>query len=366
MDVGIITPRYPPNTRGGGEVSAKLLAEQLLEELDYTTTVHSFDGNSRETVNGVNVIRHGNLPQIPELASILSVMKISDIEDHDILHGYNMELHPLVGFLSKMTSKPTVAHLNSYTYIDKRDIGMDLHGKEKAYNNILRPVSSPIIFKFISYIDELVAISDTINQIYSPHVGTNISTVSNMVDPSFTPDKIDTKMSETPKILYVGSVNNHKGVGSLLNAVEYVDREVELIIVGGGNKLNEVRKEASSMNDIDTRIVGHVEYSQVAQYYSESDIFVHPGKWPEPFGRTILEAMQYGLTVVSTNIGGPSEVIEDSRLLAEPGEPKNIANAIDYAIENRKRIGRQQHNRVVQKYSPSSVLSDLEDIYNRA
>lgn len=56
-------------------------------------------------------------------------------------------------------------------------------------------------------------------------------------------------------------------------------------------------------------LLGYVDHEQIKTLYAEADLFVHPGIWPEPFGRTILEAMQMGLAVVATNVGGPAEVI---------------------------------------------------------
>jgi len=45
MRVGIVTPRYPPNVQGGGEVSARMLAEHLCgADRIGDVVVLSFDG----------------------------------------------------------------------------------------------------------------------------------------------------------------------------------------------------------------------------------------------------------------------------------------------------------------------------------
>jgi len=38
---------------------------------------------------------------------------------------------------------------------------------------------------------------------------------------------------------------------------------------------------------------GHVDHSAVGDLYANSDVFVHPGTLPEPFGLTVIEAMQH-------------------------------------------------------------------------
>jgi len=72
MKVLIITPRYPPAFHGGGEISVKLLAENLKKN-NIDVTVLSFDGNKEEIINNVNIIRKA-LPFRGALFKKLSMM----------------------------------------------------------------------------------------------------------------------------------------------------------------------------------------------------------------------------------------------------------------------------------------------------
>ncbi len=57
---------------------------------------------------------------------------------------------------------------------------------------------------------------------------------------------------------------------------------------------------------------------------------VHPSVHPEPFGRTLVEAMLVGVPVIATDTGASAEILEDGRAgtLVPPGDPKALAAAI--------------------------------------
>ena len=368
LKIGIITPRYPPNTQGGGEISTELLAQQLSQRTQHKVVVHSFDGSVNEVVNGIQVFRHADLPSVPEISSLQSIKYLKDeMKSIDVLHGYNMELHPAVGLLSYITSTHSVAHLNSYTYINKRKLGMELKGEEWVYNNLVRPITKPVVSRAISKINTLIALSDSIKEIYEAEDGFNspIRKVTNMIDPSFTPGSINYDLTTPPELLYVGALNIHKGVKYLIRSIQYLDRDVHLSIVGDGPEFQGLQSLITNLNlDDQIDLLGQVPHHEVQAYYDQSDIFVHPGIWPEPLNRTILEAMQFGLTVVATDIGGPRDVISDSQLLCNPGDPSELSKAIEYGIRNRVKIGREQHDYITDNNHPQKVIEEIDKIYN--
>jgi glycosyltransferase involved in cell wall biosynthesis len=368
MKVGVITPRYPPNIKGGGEISVQLLAEQLRGRTDHDIVVHSFDAESQETVNGVTVIRHRTLPSTPELASSLTVAELrGKLTDYDILHGYNMRLHPAVGILSELTSTPSVAHLNSYTFVNKRKLQMELSMKKGIYNDYIKVLTRPIINWSISQIDALIALSATVEEIYSnEEFETDIVRVTNMIDPNLTPSTVDFSLGDPAKILYVGNLNQQKGVEYLVRAISLLNSDIHVAIVGDGPELDTLQRIASETGVTDrVNFTGTVPYSEVTDYYADSDVFVHPGVWPEPLNRTVMEAMQHGLAVVSTNRGGPADIISEKALLCEPRNPKALAQTIDYGIEHRQDSGKRQRDYILDRNCPSEVIQQIDELYHR-
>jgi glycosyltransferase involved in cell wall biosynthesis len=73
--------------------------------------------------------------------------------------------------------------------------------------------------------------------------------------------------------------------------------------------------------------------------YLALDIVVHASTAPEPFGRTIAEAMSCGRSVIASATGGTGEQIEDGRtgLLVAPNDPEALAQRIASLHESPER-----------------------------
>jgi glycosyltransferase involved in cell wall biosynthesis len=70
--------------------------------------------------------------------------------------------------------------------------------------------------------------------------------------------------------------------------------------------------------------------NDVASAYRGLDVVVHASERPEPFGRTIVEAMACGRAVVVARAGGAEELFEDGRsgLGFRPGDAADLARAL--------------------------------------
>ncbi len=77
------------------------------------------------------------------------------------------------------------------------------------------------------------------------------------------------------------------------------------------------------------RIVHHTYLSRqaLARIYAGARAFVFPSRY-EGFGLPILEAMQAGAPVVTSNTGAMREVAGDAALLVDPDRPEELAAAV--------------------------------------
>lgn len=367
MKVAFISPRYYPNVAGGGEVSLKLLAENLSEHDSIDkVSVFSFDGTSLETINGVTVHRLGNAFELPEYSNPVCYSKLKGVlSEYDLVHSYNMEYHPAAGALAERLSIPAVATLNSYTYLPKREMGMETTTKELLYEKVFLPFTGRILIKYIEKIDKFITLSEASKQIYDSQRGPyhDITVIPNLIDTElsayrdYSPDGEET-------ILYVGSLKKIKGVRYLIEALAHLPSRFRLRIVGDGPEMDNLVRLANSRN-LDSRIdfVGSIPYRLIDEQYERADIFVHPGVWVEPFGRTIVEAIQSGLPVVTTNIGGPSEIVSIPELRCEPRDPSSLAASIEWASEHSDEVIKDLQQTVESRYAPSVVVPRVVDLY---
>lgn len=76
--------------------------------------------------------------------------------------------------------------------------------------------------------------------------------------------------------------------------------------------------------------------TDVARLLSASDIFCQPNTAPDAFGISFIEALYSYLPVITTNIGGAPEIVDDScGVLVTPNDPPALANALRLLIEDR-------------------------------
>ncbi len=108
-------------------------------------------------------------------------------------------------------------------------------------------------------------------------------------------------------------------------------------------------------------------YSNTIELTAALDISVLPS-FSEGFGRTNLEAMALSKPVVSTNIGGIPEVVEDglSGFLIPPNDPSKLAQKLMELIadkDKRKNMGQQGYKIVTQKFDLNQQIKKVEALY---
>lgn len=116
--------------------------------------------------------------------------------------------------------------------------------------------------------------------------------------------------SKSLKVLFVGSLNQRKGIYYLLEAIEKLQKDhydVELTIVGRGIFDKEMLDLFTIKN---LKLKQNVSFEELITSYKESDVFVLPSIC-EGFAQVILEAMATGLPVISTNhTSAPDLILE--------------------------------------------------------
>jgi glycosyltransferase involved in cell wall biosynthesis len=214
--------------------------------------------------------------------------------------------------------------------------------------------------------DAFVALSRAIRDIYVENGfdADSIECIPNMLDPAFKiPDGAET---EGIQLLYVGSLTENKGVRYLIQAVSLLPEQYRLRIVGKGNRMANLQARARRCGVANrTTFSGQIPYEQIGEAYADADLFVHPGIWPEPLNRTVLEAMQASLPVVCTDLGGPPEVIPDDELLCEPENPEALAATIQRVEDISAGFGDRNQRRVLDHHSPSVVVPQIASLYKQ-
>ncbi len=130
---------------------------------------------------------------------------------------------------------------------------------------------------------------------------------------------------------YVGRIETDKGVNELLKAFLKISSESNaLLLIGAFDELrSDLDEETLKIAKASDNIIFHGFSREVPKYLSAMDILVHP-TYREGFSMVIQQAMAMGCAVVTTNVPGPSEVIEEgiSGLLVPAHSVKELSEAM--------------------------------------
>jgi glycosyltransferase involved in cell wall biosynthesis len=104
--------------------------------------------------------------------------------------------------------------------------------------------------------------------------------------------------------------------------------------------------------------------SDVPRLLRAADIHCQPNLSPEPFGIAFVEALQAGLPVVSTAMGGALEIVDGSCGMLVPPDPKPLSEALRWMVEepeDRRRLGAAGPTRAAALCDPGVFLRGLEE-----
>lgn len=112
-----------------------------------------------------------------------------------------------------------------------------------------------------------------------------------------------------------------------------------------------------------------VSHSDMKYLYGSSDIYLCLSEY-EPFGLSVIEAMAAGTSVITTNNGGPADIITDNHngFLVKSHDYENIATILHRLInqpELRQMISQQASEYALQQFSWERTAKDTLTNYER-
>jgi glycosyltransferase involved in cell wall biosynthesis len=110
------------------------------------------------------------------------------------------------------------------------------------------------------------------------------------------------------RVLFVGNLGQHKGIGYLLEALDLLGDTAELTLVGRRLRANAIVDQACSR----WRWHESLPHSRVLEVMQQSDVLVLPSL-SDSFGLVVAEALACGLPVIVTPNTGASEIVRDGR-----------------------------------------------------
>lgn len=169
--------------------------------------------------------------------------------------------------------------------------------------------------------------------------------------------------------LYAGRLIKQKGIDNVLEAFEILNKEyhnIHMFIAGDGPEFEYLRNKYQNKN---IEFLGKLSYLDLCNYYVKTEIFLYPPLWPEGLPTSILEAGLMGCSVIGTNQGGITEIIEDkiNGIICD-GSVESLVESMKVLIDNemlRKKYSKELNKTIKDKFSWENtvkvIINDIEE-----
>lgn len=362
MKILQINKYYQPDI-GGVETVVKQYAENLGEGFDVTVLCikkrFSFK-TEQEEVNGVKIIRCSSLGSFWSMPVSFSFFWVflRYYKSYDILHFH--EPFPLASMLSFIISKKNKIVITWHSDIIKQKAIkriVEIFQRKLCEKATLIFTTSPNLLEFSSILKEFR------DKVY--------------ILPLSIPSNKSISKQDNDYILYLGRLAYYKGINVLLEAYEIANTNLELFIVGSGEKdITEDILEHCAKTSKKIRFINKfVTEEEKDEFFKRCSFFVLPSiAASEAFAIIQLEAMIHGKAVINTDLPtGVPFVSLDGRtgITVASNNQHELANALDKLTENvdlRQALGSNGHKRVIEEFSDDVIIEKLRkkyiEIYN--
>jgi glycosyltransferase involved in cell wall biosynthesis len=204
----------------------------------------------------------------------------------------------------------------------------------------------------LRFASQVVCVSETVGEIARTTIpAERVRVIANWVQPPLA-FRHNFSVSERPRLLFVGRLEEYKGVQFILRAIEQVG-DVSLTIVGEGPYRAHLEREAGKM---DVHFAGF--QAEPSRFYQDSTVFINPSLGPEGLPLVSLEAMAYGLPCIFSDLPVHREISSDGKgaALFARGDSQSLAQQLLLLLEDeghRQQYGVAARQLVEQHYSRS-------------
>jgi len=168
-------------------------------------------------------------------------------------------------------------------------------------------------------------------------------------------------------ILNIGTIEERKNLLNLVKSLKLIDKEVDLVAIGGRTSYTSLVEEYINRNNLSHRVklMHNVAFRDFPAIYAAASAFVYPSVF-EGFGIPVLEALAVGIPVATSNISSMPEVGGSAALYFDPYNVEDIADKINILLNHHKVVAELNENRRTQleKFSIENITKHVMAIYS--
>lgn len=189
------------------------------------------------------------------------------------------------------------------------------------------------------------------------------------VDDSLIADfDVETRKGDVRTFLFVSRIVKGKGIYETIETFAKIKAshpDIRLKIVGDGSELPKIRKYIAQRHIPDIDLTGQIEGHDLAEAFKTSDFFIFPTFHYEGLPNAVLEAMAFGLPVLTRLMGGIPDFFEDGKMgiLTDSDNPDEYCRLIEGMMDDRDKIRRisiYNHEYAKTHFMASKVVEKME------
>jgi glycosyltransferase involved in cell wall biosynthesis len=311
-------------------------------------------------------------PSLPQF--LISMRKIANLVSGDIVYTSKPLVSSFgVGILNKLTSRrPLILDIDDWElgwflpYRFRKMASLSVKSTSEVHGFLNTFCMEKITFVANGITTASRFLQNRFGGEYIPHARD-----TELFDPSrYVGEKIKRELGlkDEKIIMFLGSPKPHKGIEDLFAAIRSLMRtDVRLLIIGASDGYLSKSLFLDGVNHL-TIVKGIVPFMRIPEYLACSDLVVLPqNKVPSNHAQVpakLFDAMAMAKPIVSTKISDMPEILKDCGLIVETDSPVDLAEKIDFILENpnlAKEMGQRARERCIEKYSLRVVKESLNN-----
>ena len=340
MDILITVGIFPPDIGGPASFVPKI-SKYLINKGHNIKIICLSDKEHLDYKDEFSVIRiNRNLPIISRwFKTIVKIYNVSKKSDLIFVNGLGTEatianLFSRKKVIRKIVGDPVWERVYNKKLINESfdDFQENKHGIFISLQKIIRNWS---INKSNLIITPSQHLKTFINKI---GVDNKILVINNGVTIQETNNKVF--QNRIIQLLVISRLVTQKNIDSIIKAVKVMENEgIILNIVGDGSEINNLKNLVENYElEEKVNFIGKIENAKLNEYLSNADIFVQASNY-EGLPHSILEAVNYEIPILSTEVGGCSVLLnkgERGYIIPLPISETGISEGIRTIINNKK------------------------------
>ncbi len=325
--------------------------------------VHPDDVNQivDETINNVRTIRAYFKKSKSKIISLFRYFRanklaLKRLPKPDIIHVHVLTRLGLIALWQKI--------VHGTPYIITEHWSRYLPGND--FSGFLRKKLTKIVVKHASAV---TTVTDILAKAMQAHglSNDNYVVVPNVVDINRL--KPAEHHNDIPKIVHVSCFENKsKNITGLIDALSILETkniDYQFVFIGDGIDFGMIKDYVIKLKHQERlRFTGVLEGQEYVDELASNDFLVLSSNY-ETQGIVLLEAFACGIPVVSTNVGGIPEIVNETNgILVPPHDPEKLADAMQNMLQTHSNYNAKAlRDSVIKKFSNETVGKLLDDVY---